>query len=58
MKWKNKNKLRKMLTEFSDELGITNTKNNTNKKLGITMLIAASGVVGVSLIRGLTRRVG
>lgn len=46
-------RLRKMMTEFSQELGIEPRQMN---KLGNKMLWAAASVVGFSLIKGMFRR--
>ncbi|MBE3100923.1 MAG: hypothetical protein IMZ47_01455 [Firmicutes bacterium] len=48
-----KKPLGKMMTEFSHELGITTTKKN---KTGKRMLMAAGGVLGFSLIKGMMNR--
>lgn len=46
-------RLRKMLNEFSQELGIEQPRM---QKVGKTMLWAAAGVVGFSLIKGMMKK--
>ena len=50
---KGRKPVRKMMSEFSEELGVTAHKRN---KMGIGLLVAAGGIVGYSLVRGAMNR--
>ncbi|WZL79194.1 hypothetical protein QBE55_03240 [Eubacteriales bacterium mix99] len=50
---KRRKPVRKMMSEFSEELGVTAHKRN---KMGIGLLVAAGGIVGYSLVRGAMNR--
>jgi hypothetical protein len=49
----NKKALSKMMNEFSQELGMTQPKKN---RVGRVMLLAAGGIAGYALIRGMLNR--
>ncbi|MDD2503956.1 MAG: hypothetical protein PHG58_08965 [Clostridia bacterium] len=50
---RNKNTLGKMMTEFSQDLGMSAPKTS---KVGRNMLLAAGGIAGYALIRGMINR--
>ncbi len=50
---KGRKPVRKMMSEFSEELGVTTRKKN---KMGISLLVAAGGIIGYNLIRGAMNR--
>ncbi len=51
---KGRKPIRKMMSEFSEELGVTTHKKS---KVGIGLLVAAGGIVGYSLVRGTMNRI-
>lgn len=50
---KNKKALSRMMTEFSQELGMTPPKRS---RVGKGMLLAAGGIVGYTMIKGMLNK--